>query len=269
MVFLKQVFENILFKRIISSLLIIFAALIVYSVLKKIINKIFEIQLKNITKKKQNTLKSFFTNMVRFIIVLFTVLLILEVFGFDTGVIITSLGAITVVVGLAFQDLLKDFIAGISLTFQNSYNVGDVITVNGFKGEVISMGMKATKLKASCGDILIINNGAINEIINHTIANSLAIVDVGVAYESDIQKVEDILNKLAKSLSKKIPELKGDIKVLGVEELGNSSVIFRIVVEVEANKQYQVQRELRKQIKIELDKQGISIPYNQLVIHNE
>ena len=109
-----------------------------YNLYEKVINKIFELQSKNISKKKQNTLKAFFTNMVRFIIVLLTGLLVLEVFGFDTGVIITSLGAVTVVIGLAFQDLLKDFIAGISLTFQNSYNVGDTITINGFKGEVIS-----------------------------------------------------------------------------------------------------------------------------------
>jgi len=268
MEFLKQLFENILIRRTITSLIIILVAFIIYKVLKKVINKIFELQSKNISKKKQNTLKAFFTNMVRFIIVLLTGLLVLEVFGFDTGVIITSLGAVTVVIGLAFQDLLKDFIAGISLTFQNSYNVGDTITVNGFKGEVISMGMKATKLKAASGDILIINNGAINEIINHTIANSLAVVDVGVAYESDIEKVESILNKLAKNLSKKIPELKGEITVLGVEALGDSAVVFRITAEVEANKQYQIQRELRKQIKIELDKNNISIPYNQLVIHN-
>ena len=268
MEFIKQLFGNILIRRTLTALIIILIALIIYKVLKKIINKIFELQSKNISKKKQNTLKAFFTNMIRFIIILLTVLLVLEIYGFNTSVIITSLGAVTVVIGLAFQDLLKDFIAGISLTFQNSYNVGDTITINGFKGEVISMGMKATKLKSGTGDILIINNGAINEIVNHTIANSLAIVDVGVAYESDIEKVENILNKLAKTLSKKIPELKGEIKVLGIETLGDSAVVFRITAEAEANKQYQVQRELRKQIKIELDKNNISIPYNQLVIHN-
>ena len=266
---LQTVFENVLIRRVIASLVIVLIALIVYRILKGIVNKIFDVQSKNISKKKQNTLKHFFINIIRCIIVLLTILLMLETCGFDTGVIITSLGAVTVVIGLAFQDLLKDFIAGISLTFQNSYNIGDTITINGFKGEVISMGMKATKLKSGVGDVLIINNGSINEIINHTISNSLAIVDVGVSYESDIEKVEDVLNKLAKKLSKKIPELKEEIQVLGIETLGDSAVVFRITAKVEANKQYQVQRELRKNIKLELDKNNISIPYNQLVIHNE
>lgn len=265
---LQKVFENVLIRQTITSLVIVLIALIVYRVLKRIINKIFNVQSKNISKKKQNTLKHFFINIVRCIIILLTILSILEAFGFDTGVIITSLGAVTVVIGLAFQDLLKDFIAGISLTFQNSYNVGDTITINGFKGEVISMGMKATKLRSGIGDVLIINNGAIKEIINHTVSDSLAIVDVGVSYESDIEKVEEILNKLAIKLSKKIPELKEEIQVLGVESLGDSAIVFRLTAKVEPNKQYQVQRELRKKIKLELDKNNISIPYNQLVIHN-
>jgi len=264
-----DIFKSELFIDILSSLCTIFFALVVYSLLKKIIKNIFEFKSKSINKKKQVTLKNFFLNIARWVIVLLTALIILEIFGFNTGVIITSLGAVTVVVGLAFQDLIKDFIAGISLTFQNSYNVGDVITINGFKGEVISMGMKVTKLKSNNGDVLIINNGSISEIINHTAANSLAIVDVGVAYESDIEKVEQVLNKLAQKLSSKLPNLKGEIKVLGIEQLADSSVVFRVVVEVEANTQYQIQRELRKQIKLELDKNNINIPYNQLVIHNE
>lgn len=262
-------FENQLFRNVIISLITILISLIIYAIIKRIINKIFNIQLKNVNKKKQKTLQTFFKNIAKWTIIIITLIVILGIFGIDTGVIITSLGAVTVVIGLAFQDILKDFIAGISMIFQNSYNVGDVITVNGFKGEVVYMGMKVTKIKAVGGETLIINNGAITEIINHTIENSIASVTVGVAYESDIEKVEDILNKLATKLSKKIPELKGDIKVLGIEDLADSAVVFKIVAEVEANTQYSVQRELRKQIKLELDKNNISIPYNQMVIHNE
>lgn len=264
-----HIFENVLFKNIVVSFITILIAFVLYNFIKRVINRIFSLQLKTINKKKQNTLHTFFKNVVKWLIIVIVLIIILGIFGIDTGVIVTSLGAVTVVLGLAFQDILKDFIAGISLVFQNSYNIGDIVTINDFKGEVIYMGMKVTKIKASGGEILIINNGSISEIINHTAANSLASVTIGVSYESDIEKVEDILNKLCTKLSKKILNLKGDIKVLGIEELANSAVVFKIVAEVEANTQYNVQRELRKQIKLELDKNNISIPYNQLVIHNE
>ena len=264
-----NIFENVWFKNILASLVTILIAIIIYSLIKGVINKIFNIKVKGINSKKQKTLHTFFKNIAKWIIIIITLVVLLGIFGIDTGVIVTSLGAVTVVLGLAFQDILKDFIAGISMIFQNSYNVGDTITINGFKGEVIYMGMKVTKLKAAGGEVFIINNGAINEVINHTVSNALAAVTVGVAYESDIEKVEDVLNKLANKLSKKIPSLKNDIKVLGIEDLGDSAIVFKIVAEVEANTQFDVQRLLRKEIKLEFDKNNISIPYNQLVIHNE
>ena len=152
-----QLFQNELFKDILTSLITILIALILYSLVKRIINRIFNIQLKNVNKKKQKTLHTFFKNIVKWTIIIITSIVVLGIFGIDTGVIITSLGAVTVVIGLAFQDILKDFIAGISMIFQNSYNVGDVITVNGFKGEVVYMGMKVTKIKAAGGETLIIN----------------------------------------------------------------------------------------------------------------
>lgn len=264
-----NIFNNVLFKNLLASLITILIALILYSLIKRIIDRIFNIKLKSTNNKKQKTLHEFFKSIARWVIILLTLMILLEIFGIDTGIIITSLGAVTVVIGLAFQDILKDFIAGISMIFQNSYNVGDTITVNGFKGEVIYMGMKVTKIKAAGGEVLIINNGSISEIINHTVENAIASVNVGIAYECDIEKVEDILNKLAAKLSKKLPNLKSDVKVLGVEDLAESAVVFKIIAEVEPNTQYEIQRELRKQIKLELDKNNINIPYNQLVIHNE
>lgn len=265
----KEIMGYVLRKEVVVPILSVLVLLIVYKLGKKLIKKIFTIKTKRINPKKQKTLMSFFINILRLLLFIIGALIILETYGIDTNVIVTSLGAVTVVVGLAFQDILKDFIAGISLIFENSYNIGDCVTLNGFKGEVVYMGMKATKIKSSDGNTLIINNGQIQEIINHTIANSLAIVDVGVSYEVDLDKVETVLNKMAKKLQNKIPELKGEIKVLGIENFDSSSIIYRITAEVEAGTQYSVQRQLRKNIKLEFDKEKIEIPYNKLVISNE
>src|SRR5699024_1893706 len=107
-----------------------------------------------------------------------------------------SLGVVGVVVGLALQDILKDFIAGFTIMLENQYTVGDTVTIGTFKGEVISLSLKTTKLKAYTGEVNIIANRNVIEVINHSIENSLAVVNVSVDYSEDIEKVEKVLNEL-------------------------------------------------------------------------
>ncbi len=264
---MEKVLEVLLSKEVIGPIITIIIMFIFYKVIRRIIVRVFNVKTKKIKQKKQVTLMNFFINVLRVITLIITALIILEIYGFKTSTIVASLGAVTVVIGLAFQDILKDFIAGISFIFEDSYNVGDWVTINDFKGEVISIGMKTTRIRAYEGEILIINNGSITQVINHTAANSLAIVDVNVSYDSDIDKVEKVLNELCQNI--KLDNLKGNIEVLGIEKLGDSAITFRITAEVEAGTQYSTQRKIRKEVKLILDKNNIEIPYNQLVVHNE
>ena len=264
---MENLIEKILSKEVIGPIITIIVMFILYKIIRRIIVKLFNFKTKKIKQKKQATLMNFFINVLRVVFLILAALIILEIYGFKTSAIVTSLGAVTVVIGLAFQDMLKDFISGISFIFEDSYNVGDWVTINNFKGEVISIGMKTTRIKAYGGEILIINNGSITQVINHTAANSMAVVDVNVSYDSDIDKVEKVLNDLCKNI--KLDNLKGKIEVLGIENLGDSAITFRISAEVEAGTQYSVQRTLRKEVKLILDKNNIEIPYNQLVVHNE
>ncbi len=266
---MEDFFNNLLNVKIVGPIITILIMFIFYKLVKRIIKKIFNFKTKKIKHKKQITLMNFFINLARVICLIIAILIILEIYGIKTSMIVASLGAVTVVVGLAFQDILKDFIAGFSFIFEDSYNVGDWVTINGFKGEVVSIGMKTTRIRAYEGEILIINNGSITQVINHTAANSLAIVDVNVSYDSDIDKVEKVLNELCEELKYSIKNLKGDITLLGIEKLGDSAITFRLTAEVEAGTQYTVQRQIRKAVKLKLDKNKIEIPYNQLVVHNE
>ena len=266
---MKKIIEILLSKEVIGPIITIFVMFVLYKIIKRIIKRLFNFKTKKIKQKKQITLMNFFINVARIVVLIFASLIILEIYGVKTSAIIASLGAVTVVIGLAFQDILKDFIAGFSFIFEDSYNVGDWVTINDFKGEVISIGMKTTRIRAYGGEILIINNGSITHVINHTASNSLAIVDVNVSYDSDIDKVEEVLNNLCETLKENIETLKGDINLLGIEDLGDSAITFRMTAEVEAGTQFNVQRIMRKAVKLELDKNKIEIPYNQLVVHNE
>ena len=98
--------------------------------------------------------------------------------------------------------------------------------------------------------------------------NSLAIVDIGVSYEDNIEKVEEVLNELAQELTNTLPNLKGNVELLGVNALSDSAVVFRLIAPTVAMKHTIVEREIRKQVKIRLDKKKIKIPYPQIEVHN-
>lgn len=259
--------EKIFVKEIMAPVLIIVISFIVYAIIKKIIKKIFKFK-KGMDDKRKKTIVAVFVNLVKFFIIAIAVVSILDVYGIDTKSILASLGVFTAVLALALQDILKDFVAGMAIILEGQYRIGDTITVGGFKGEVINLTLKTTRIKAYTGEIKIFANRNISEVINHTLDNSLSIIDVSVAYEEDLNKVERVLNNLCKRLSEELDDIKGDVELLGVNELAASAVIYRITAPVTANKQFEIQRKILREVKIELDKNKISIPYEQLVVHN-
>jgi len=261
--------KYILVKEVVAPICIIIGALILYTIISKLIRKILKIKINKVNNRKQETIVNLIINFVRYTIIIIAILMILEVYGIDTKSLVASIGIIGLVFGLALQDMIKDLVAGVTLVFENAYNVGDVVTINGFKGEVIDLGVKTTKVKSFNGDVKVINNGLINEIINHSTVDSLAIVDVSVAYESDLKKVEKVLNNLCEKALKEIPEIKDEITVLGIQELADSGIVFRITAKANCDDFMTVERKLRMLIKIEFDKNNITIPYPHVVVAND
>ena len=258
--------EILLSKKVLGPIIIIIGFSIVYYILKNVIKK--ALLNKTVDDKRKKTIISLINNLIKYFFIIIAILMILSIYGINTTALITSLGVVGVMAGLALQDILKDFLAGVSIITENQYAIGDTVTINGFKGEVISLGIKTTSIKSYTGDIKYISNRNITEVINHSKDFSLAVIEVSISYEENIEKVEKVLNKLFEKLNKEIDYLKSDIQLLGIEDLAASAVVFRITAETEPLKHFDVQRILRKEIKQELDKNNISIPYDQLVVHN-
>ena len=183
--------------------------------------------------------------------------------------IITGLGVVSLVIGLAFQDILKDVLVGITILFDNQFAVGDVVKIDDFTGTVISVGLKSTRIQAYTGEIEIISNRNISKVINYSLDKTLAVVDLPVSYESDLDKVEKALKVSVATLKEKIPQLLDDAQILGVESLDDSAVIYRITGKCKPAAHFAVQRMMRRELKQSMDKAGIKIPYMQIEVHNE
>jgi len=183
----------------------------------------------------------------------------------NTDKIIASIGIASVVIGLAFQDIIKDFLAGIFTVFDNAYAIGDWIMVDNFKGEVISMGLKTTKIKANTGEVMILANSTLTKVINYNLSNPKLYIKIPFSYEEKIEKVEKVLEKVLEEI-KEESDVTG-ANLLGVDNFQESNIDYALEVLCLPNTQYKIKRLLLKKIKISFDENKIVIPYNQIDIH--
>lgn len=256
--------EKYITQEVIASLVVLFAGLFLNFLIKVIIRKLFNF--KHMRDAKKRTIINLIVNIIRFIVLIITAIIILEINGIDTKSLLASFGVAGIVAGLALQDLLKDFIVGMSLIFEGEFAIGDWVSINGFKGEVLPSNLRITKLRSATGEVKMISNRTITEVINYSMYNTNLMIDIDVAYESDISKVKDVLDKLCEKFKTEY-ELK-DVKCNGIQELASSSIKFRITLTCKFLEQFDLGRFLRKEIINTFKKNNITIPYKQVVVHN-
>lgn len=260
-----KLFDIIFSRKIVTPVITVFLAYVVYQIIKSVVKRIFKVK-NNETDNRREMIRGLIVSIAKYFLIIIASLIIMDVYGVDTKALVTSLGVVSLVAGLAVQDVLKDIVAGISIIIEEQYMIGDFVKINGYEGWVKFLSLKTTRLESFTGEIHIIPNHLIGEVTNYSKNKSVAIVDVAVSYESDIDKVIDVLRTMCKGY--KNDSLLTEPQVLGVNELADSSVNIRITCETKPMTQYSVQRELKKLVKQVLDKNKISIPYPQVVIHD-
>ncbi|MCI6265514.1 MAG: mechanosensitive ion channel family protein [Erysipelotrichaceae bacterium] len=247
----------------------IIVGILIYIVIAKTITSISKINIKHSKgiDKRKTTVIVLINNIIKYVIAFIVIIMILNLYGVNTTSLIASLGAVTVIVGLAFQDIIKDFLAGIFIIFDNAYAVGDWVKINDFTGEVVSLGLKTTKIKAYTGEVKILSNSSFSEVINYNLNHSKIVLQIPIGYDVDIDKVESVLNNIKKQIDKN-KNVYG-MELLGIDSFESSSLNYAIVIECYPMTQIGVKREVLKIIKKAFDNEGIIIPYNQLDVHIE
>ncbi len=268
---LTAISEKVMVKEIAGPILVICISILLNGLVKNIVHRFFHIDKKKLRTKEEKrtvTVVSLITNIIKYVIILIDVLIILGIYGIPTASIIASLGAVGVVLGLALQDTLKDFVSGFFIITDNLYRMGDWIEVGGFEGEVINVGLKTTQIRAYTGEVKIISNRTVTEVINYNLSNTLAIVDVPIPYEEDYETAEKVLSELCVKLTDTLDKIRGTVTLLGINDYNEKGLIYRITVDTVPTEHYGVQREIRKQVKIALDQNHIKMGYPQVVVHN-
>ena len=261
-------------KNILSVIVILIILSIVRRVGKNVIKKAFAVNIEKLQKvtgstdRRKGTLESLVLNVWRYAVNIIGMFAVLGVFV-DIRTLLISTGGFAVVIAFAAKSMLDDIAMGFFIVFEDLFSVGDFIEVDGTTGTVIEIGLRSVKIRVASGETVIIPNANIQKVINHSISNGQAIVDVSVAYEADLEHAIKTLEKIAKEAFNKYDDIITEPTVLGVQELGASEVVVRMTAEVKPLQQWKIQRELRKLIKLTFHKEGIEIPFPRMVVYQK
>ena len=221
-------------------------------------------------KLREKTITSLVTAVARIAVAGLAILIILSELDIDIGPLLAGAGVIGFAVGFGAQSLIKDFIAGIFIVLENQYRVGDIVELNGIGGRVTKITARITVLRDLDGQVHYIPNGSIDMATNKTLEYSKVNLSIGVSYDSDLDKVKDVVNKVGAELSEdeQWKDFITDAPYFArVSEFGDSAVIIKIFGKVLPAKQWSVEGELRKRLKDAFDKNHITIPYPQVMVH--
>lgn len=219
-------------------------------------------------QKRRKTISKVMYSIINYSIAIIGIIVILAIWGANVLPALAGLGILGLVIGLGAQKFIQDLIAGFFIIFEHHFDVGDVIEVAGFKGTVIDIGLKTTKLRNWRGDIKIFNNGEVNTLTNYSKNPSIAVVEFSIAYKEDINKAMDVLKAAFPLFRDQYKDvLLEDVNIVGVIALTARGVDLRVRVKTLNEQHYGIERALRKFIKETLDANEIEIPFPQVVVH--
>jgi small conductance mechanosensitive channel len=221
-------------------------------------------------ERKGLTLISLFSSLLHYVAALVILCWGLSILGVNVNAIVASVGIVALIVGFGAESLVADVVTGIFLLFENQYNVGDIVEVNGFRGTVKEIGIRTTSIMDVGGNVKIINNSEMKNILNRSDNISRAVSDIAIPYETDLEALEEKLPQLMEDiLERRKDVMLSAPRYLGVQQLAESSVVLRFVVEVAEKDIYSGARTLNRDLWLGFRKLGVECPFPQVDVHSK
>ena len=193
----------------------------------------------------------------------------LSIFGVDVNTIVASVGVLALVIGFGAESLIADVVTGFFMLFENQYNVGDIVEVNGFRGTVKEIGIRTTSIMDLGKNVKIINNSEMKNILNRSDNASIAVATIDIPYATDLEKLEAQIPGLMKEIFERHRDVMlSEPRYLGVQALGDSGVTLKFVAEIEESNIFTVPRVLNHDLLLGFRKLGVECPFPQLDLHN-
>ncbi len=194
----------------------------------------------------------------------------LSIMGVNVATIVASVGIIALIVGFSAESLIADVVTGAFMLFENQYNVGDIVEVDGFRGTVTNIGIRTTSITDLGGNVKIVNNSEMKNILNRSDKSSICMCDISIPYATDLERLEAEIPALTEDIFLRHTDMMHSTpKYVGVQALAESAVVLRFIVEVDESNIYTGARVLNHDILLGFRRLGVECPFPQVDIHQK
>jgi small conductance mechanosensitive channel len=251
--------------RLIQIVLVIVAAKFVLTLSNKLIGRVFRTkQLQGrLEERRAQTMEALLKSVCRYLIYFVAIVTVLQLLNVPVGSVLTTAGIAGVAVAFGAQSLVRDVITGFFILLEDQFQVGDRVTIADVTGKVVEIGLRVTKVRDFGGQLHIIPNGKIERVTNYNDSPMLALVDIPVAYDNNLQQVAAEIQAGLADFNRSHPELVEPATFVGVQALADTAVILRVVARTVPDGQWQVERELRILIAERFRDAGIKLPLSR------
>ncbi len=219
--------------------------------------------------QRAQTMGSLLKSIVTGVVFAVVALMFISELGYDIAPLIASAGVLGVALGFGSQSLVKDFLSGIFMIFEDQYGVGDEVDLGEASGTVEAVSLRVTRLRDVNGTVWYVRNGEILRVGNMSQNWARTVLDIRVAYGEDLARVQRVLADVAQDLWED-DDFRGRVieqpSVWGVQELGVDGVVVRLALKTAPLEQWAIAREMRARIKARFDHEGIEMPFPQQVV---
>ena len=219
--------------------------------------------------KRSKTIGSLIKSLIKYAITIVALGFILRVCGVDVASIVAGIGIITLIIGLGCQSLINDIVSGIFLVFDDFFDVGDVVVIDGFRGTVTEIGLRSTKLTDWAGNIKGVNNSQITTVTNLSREATSIVTNFVVDRNEDLEHVEAVIAANLAKIEKKVPKIIGKISYIGVSNLKENGIELAFSLSCDENNRYQVNRDMNRELLLIMRENNIKVPFSTLSIYEE
>ena len=258
---IKEIIDKILHTSILNSIIVILISVVLYKTISNLMMK----RSKDVSNNKRKTYIKMARSIIRYIFIIVTVLILLQINGIDVSSMLAGVGIASVIIGFAVQDVLKDIIKGIDIISDQYFHVGDVIKYKDIEGKVLVIGLKTTKIEdVRTFNIVSISNRNIEQV---EVVSNLINIDIPIPYEVKVEDAEkaigDVLERINQIESVEQSEYRG------VNDLADSSIKYQIKVYCDPTLKVQTRRDALRCVLLGLADSNIQVPYNQIDVHQK
>jgi len=218
--------------------------------------------------KRRKTIVSLVASLTKYIGYIVVLIILFEIWEVNQAVLAAAIAALGIAIGFGAQGLVGDLLTGLFLIFEDNLQVGDIITVGDFRGEIEDVGIRTTRLADIGGNVMIINNSQFVRFVNMSMHRSFSVCDVVIEYNENIEKVEELINRHLEAVAEKYPAITEGPYYKGVVEFNDRGVMLRIIAKVTEAQRLQLNRDLNREFKMLFDSNGIRLAVPKLEFRN-